>query len=307
MGSDSAEPQSPPLSKLIPLRFGRGGEVSFDNSDPRMLHSGVIFETSIYVFDLDGVMYLGETPIAYAADAVNQIVSAGKSVYFLTNNSGKTRASYQEKLLSVNGLHVPAERIFTSAYATALFVKQANSAGRSAFIIGESGLADELAEVAGLKVFTRPYSTRADAIDYVIVGIDRQFTYDKLKFAHEAITRGHAQFIATNRDATFPMEHGEIPGGGSLVAALACAVGRDPVTIGKPEVHAYEAILKTASVSAADSTMVGDRLDTDIAVGKRVGAHTVLVLTGVTSRNAAAAARDEYRPDVILDDLRELV
>ena len=84
----------------------------------------------------------------------------------------------------------------------------------------------------------------------MVVGIDQQFTYDKLRFAHAAITRGHAQFIATNRDATFPMETGEIPGGGSLVAALATAAGREPLTIGKPETHAYEEILQAAGVPA---------------------------------------------------------
>lgn len=259
-----------------------------------------------YVFDLDGVMYLGDTPIPYATDAVTKLLGAGVKVYFLTNNSGKTRASYCEKLASVNGLTVPEESIFTSAYATALILRARGAAGKRVFVIGESGLGSELADVAGVDVVTAADSVPEESIDYVVAGIDRKFTYDKLRFAHGAITRGHAEFYATNRDATFPMEVGEIPGGGSLVAALATATGIEPITIGKPETHAYEAILSVAGIRAEESVMVGDRLDTDIAVGRRAGASTILVLTGVTNRAQAQSAPDDLRPDRILNDLREL-
>ena len=260
-----------------------------------------------YVFDLDGVMYLGETAIPHAAEAVDRLRAGGKQVFFLTNNSGRTRADYCEKLARVNGLSVPESQIFTSAYATALYLKAQGAEGRSVFVIGEPGLAQELAQSGGLRPVVVPDSVPSDSIDYVVVGIDRQFTYDKLRFAHAAITRGHAQFIATNRDSTFPMEVGEIPGGGSLVAALATAAGREPITIGKPETHAYEAILTVAGVPAAASVMVGDRLDTDIAVGNRVGARTVLVLTGVTERAAVETAPPAWRPGTIIGDLRGLV
>ena len=263
-------------------------------------------DVSTYVFDLDGVMYLGETAIPYAAEAVRRLSGAGRQVYFLTNNSGRTRRDYQEKLARVNGLDVAEEQIYTSAYATALYLKARGAAGRTVFVIGEAGLARELAESGGLVPVTVADSVPHMDIDYVVVGIDKQFTYDKLRFAHAAITRGHAQFIATNRDSTFPMEDGEIPGGGSLVAALATATGREPVTVGKPEPHAYEAILQAAGIPASRSVMVGDRLDTDIAVGNRAGAHTVLVLTGVTSADAAADAPYAWRPERIIGDLREL-
>lgn len=260
-----------------------------------------------YVFDLDGVLYLGDTAISHAADCVRRLTNAGKRVYFLTNNSGRTRAAYQDKLLSVCGLTVSPEQIFTSAYATALYLKAAGAAGRTVFVVGEAGLAQELSQSGGLRPVTVADSVPPDTIDYVVAGIDRQFTYDKLRFAHAAITRGHAQFVATNRDATFPMEQGEIPGGGSLVASIATATGREPITIGKPETHAYEAILAAAGVPASESVMIGDRLDTDIAVGRRAGAHTVLVLTGVTSRTQAQNAPSDQVPDVIIGDLRELL
>ena len=272
-----------------------------------MLHSHVLELTTTYVFDLDGVMYLGDTPIPYATDTVERLSRAGKRIFFLTNNSGKTRQSYRDKLQQVNGLDVPVDSIYTSAFATALYLRDRRAAAdRTVFVIGEAGLAQELEETGGLRAVTVPFQRPSSEIDFVVVGIDRNFTYEKLRYAHEAVTQGHAEFIATNRDATFPMEHGEIPGGGSLVAAVATACGRDPLTIGKPEPHAYEAILKAASVSAGQSIMIGDRLDTDIAIGNRVGAHTALVLTGVTSRETALSAPEIWRPGQILRDLREL-
>lgn len=269
-----------------------------------MLHFRMAFNT--YVFDLDGVMYLGGTAIPHAAEAVSRLRGQGKNIYFLTNNSGRTRSDFHDKLAKVNGLDIPESQIFTSAYATALYLKAQGTVGKSVFIVGEGGLAHELSETAGLRVITEADSVSPETIDYVVVGIDRQFTYDKLRFAHAAITRGHAHFIATNRDATFPTETGEIPGGGSIVASLATAVGREPLTIGKPETYAYKEILQVAGVSAAESVMVGDRLDTDIAVGNRVGAQTVLTLTGVTSRQQAESAPKDWRPDMIIGDLREL-
>jgi len=260
---------------------------------------------SCYVFDLDGVLYLGDTQIPHATNAIEGLISSGKKIYFLTNNSGKTRNAYKQKLEAVNGLSMPESSIFTSAYATALVLKS-RGAGKRVFVVGEAGLAEELSVVAGMDVITVADSVPEDSIDYVVAGIDRQFTYDKLRFAHGAITRGHAEFYATNRDSTFPMEVGEIPGGGSLVAAIATATGIEPTTIGKPETHAYEAILEVAKLAAKDSVMVGDRLDTDIAVGRRSGAATILVLTGVTSRAKAEAATGDEKPDFILNDLSEL-
>jgi len=179
-----------------------------------MLHCRVSSLTT-YVFDLDGIMYLGDTAIPHASAAIARLNNSAKKIYFLTNNSGRTRISYVEKLRLVNGINVSVDSIFTSAYATALYLRQQGASGCSVFVVGEAGLAQELEEVGGLRVITVPDSVSPDTIDFVVAGIDRQFTYDKLRFAHAAIKQGHAQFIATNRDATFPLEHGEVPGGGA--------------------------------------------------------------------------------------------
>ena len=210
---------------------------------------------TVYVFDLDGVMYLGDTRHPPCRRSRHPACAqAGKQVFFLTNNSGRTRADYREKAGPRQRPGHPRNgQIFTSAYATALYLKAPGRGGQIRVHHRRAGPGRRSWPQSGglIPVTAARLRRRSHDIDYVVVGIDRQFTYDKLRFAHAAITRGHAQFIATNRDATFPMETGEIPGGGSLVAALATATGREPLTIGKPETHAYEAILQAAGVTAA--------------------------------------------------------
>jgi phosphoglycolate/pyridoxal phosphate phosphatase family enzyme len=254
---------------------------------------------------MDGVLYLGESPIPGAVQTIALLQSAGKQVYFLTNNSGQTRAAYIDKLARM-GIHTDAAHMYTSGYATAIYLSERGSLGSSAFIIGEYGIASEL-DAVGMRTVTRTDDLPYSEIDYVVVGIDKNFTYDKLRFGHAAITRGHAQFIATNRDATFPLEEGAIPGGGSLVAALATAAGCEPLVIGKPEPYALDAILRAAGVAPEVAVMVGDRMDTDIAAGKRLNVPTVLVTTGVTTAQDAASAPKSLQPERIIGNLMELL
>jgi len=258
-----------------------------------------------YVFDMDGVLYRGDAPIADAARTVSQLQHEGRNVYMLTNNSGSSRQQYVHKL-SEMGINVPIGNIFTSAYATALYLKEHGAVGKNAFIVGQSGIVKELSSV-GIITHTEPDHFPSDQIDYVIVGIDRAFSYNKLRFAHACISQGHAKFIATNRDPTYPVENGAIPGAGSIVASVATATGIEPLVIGKPEPHALEAILAYSGASPQEAVMVGDRLDTDIAAGRRLNVYTVLVLTGVTTRKEAESAKSDLKPDRIIDSLSELL
>jgi len=260
---------------------------------------------SIFIFDLDGVVYLGDTPIPSAPPTIAAIERAGHPVYYLTNNSGRTRADYQAKLAKMD---VPAsqDRIFTSAYATALYLRGQCAAGKCAYVVGESGIVHEL-DSMGIRPVTATDTLPYTQIDYVVVGIDRQFTYDKLRYAHACITRGGAQYVATNLDATFPLEEGEIPGGGSIAASITTATSRQPFVIGKPKPYALQAILDDAGVHPEQAVLVGDRLDTDIAAGNSLGVPTVLVLTGVTSAAQAAEAPPEWKPTRIIGDLGELL
>jgi len=258
-----------------------------------------------YIFDMDGVVNLGDSPIPGAADAIS-VLQRRALVYFLTNNSSRSRAFYEEKLARF-GILTEQRFIYTSAYAAALYLASQEGSGKTAFVVGEHGLAEELAS-AGIEPVTAAHSRPYTQIDYVVVGIDRAFTYDKLLYAHAALTRGHAQLIATNRDATYPTEDGEIPGGGSIVAAVATAAGREPLTIGKPEPFALQLILTDADAKSTEAVMVGDRLDTDIAAGNHLDVATVLVLTGVTTRQMAENPPNPlWRPTRIVGTLAEIL
>jgi phosphoglycolate/pyridoxal phosphate phosphatase family enzyme len=256
----------------------------------------------VVVFDMDGVIWSMDDPIPHATGAVERCEAVGCAVYFLTNNSSKSRQAYADKL-GAFGIPARLDRIVTSAQATAWRLSAEGCAGRSAVIIGEAGLRSEL-EAVGIRVVEY---AEGDRVDYVVVGWDRGLTYDKLAQAHGAIVRGGATFIATNRDVTYPFSEGRtMPGGGSLVAAVAASTGVEPITIGKPEPYTLETILAYERAAPEDCLVVGDRLDTDIAIAARVGAHSALVLTGVSTAEEAASLDARWRPTYVWDDLRSL-
>ena len=259
----------------------------------------ILDAVKVAVFDMDGVIWAMEDPIPAAADAIDRCRHAGVSVYFLTNNSSKTRADYVAKL-SRFGIVSSAEEVVTSAHATAQWLQSDGARGKAVVVIGEEGLRCEL---TGIGVRLVEYS-EGDRVHYVVVGWDRGLTYDKLLQAHGAIVSGGARFIATNRDATYPLAHGRtIPGGGSIVAAVATSTGVEPITIGKPEPYTLVSILSREQVEPERCLVIGDRLDTDIAIAKRVGARSALVLTGVSTAEEVALLPDEQRPDYVWADL----
>lgn len=257
-----------------------------------------------YVFDLDGVIYRGTEPQPHSRETLQALRDNGHTVRFYTNNSAHSRASYSARLQSM-GIAARADEIMTSSYATALYLVEQGATGKTVYPIGEQGITDEL-EAVGMRVI-RNNGTWEARIDYVVVGMDREFTYAKLARAQQAILGG-AQFIATNEDPTFPIEGGGVrPGGGSLVAAVRTASGTEPFLVGKPQTYAFEKILELTDTPPERAVMVGDRLDTDILVGNRAGARTVLVLTGVTSREQAERATGNLRPDRVIETLAELL
>ena len=255
----------------------------------------------LFIFDLDGVIYTGQTVLPHAAETVSQLTAAGHLVTYLTNNSAQTRAGYRAKLAGM-GIDAPEETIMTSAYATALRLETDGARGASVLVVGQAGLLEEL-QAVGLRLVESAPDARAD---YVVVGIDRQFTYPKMLAAQQAILHG-AHFIATNRDPIYPLEGGRVePGSGSIVAAIETASLTKPEVIGKPVATAAQMILEKTGVSPNRAVMVGDRADTDIACGKAAGLRTVLVLTGTTRREEAERLPEDLRPDVTLNDLSEL-
>ena len=257
-----------------------------------------------YVFDLDGVIYRGDQPQPQAKEAILGLRRQGHTVHFYTNNSSMTRKAYSRKLARM-GIPTSPDDIMTSAYATALYFVENDAVGKTVYRIGGPGVTREL-ESVGMKL-VRNGDWTDEPIDYVVVGIDRAFSYRKLARAQSAILAG-ATFIATNEDLTYPTENGGVvPGNGCLVAAVRAATATEPLVIGKPECYALEKILEMTQTPRDRAYMIGDNLTTDIAVGNKAGVHIVLVLGGITSRDEAERATGNQKPERIINTLGELL
>lgn len=253
------------------------------------------------IFDLDGVIYRGNRLLKGVKEVLDTLRDKGLRIFFLTNNSTKSRTFYSQKLKRM-GIENTPDEIMTSAYATALYLKENKSL--NILVIGESGLKQELLQ-AGHNLISGE-ETEKEKIDCVVVGLDRKFNYKKLSQAQKAILNG-ARFVATNRDPTFPTETGIEPGGGSIVAAIETATNVKPLVVGKPQVYSVKKILDLAGLKAHEALIVGDRLDTDILVGKRLRLRTALVLTGVTDEKQVREAPNNLQPDWVLSEMSELL
>lgn len=255
----------------------------------------------LVAFDLDGVLYRGKQVIPHAREGVKAVLDRGLLVRYVTNNATLSRAAVAARLASM-GFPASQEQVLGSAAATAAWLQRHVPAGALVLALGEAGLIEELSAAGfeALHVREAPAQSTAAA---VVVGLDRSLTYDSLAIAQHHILEG-ALFVATNTDATFPAEGRVLPGGGAVVAAVATAVGREPVVIGKPGSGMAEALLVTSGVAFENMLFVGDRLDTDIAFGKRAGMRTLFVLTGVHGRDDLASF--DVIPDFIFEDLAGL-
>jgi 4-nitrophenyl phosphatase len=252
-----------------------------------------------FLFDMDGVLYRGPNPLPGVNELLDALVAADKSYILATNNSMASPASYTTKLAAM-GLTVPEERILTAGTATRDYLADALPADAGIYAVGMPALFEQL---FGRSSF-REVSPADEQPAAVVIGLDLAFTYEKLRLANAAI-RGGARFVATNADATLPTEHGLVPGAGSIVAAIATSSGQQPTVIGKPSPRILEQGAEHLGVSAAESVMIGDRLDTDILAGQQAGMLTVMVLTGVSTRDEVAGAA--AAPDLVVDDLPALL
>lgn len=231
------------------------------------------------VCDLDGVLYRGADAIVGAGEALQRLRAAGWCVLYATNNSTRTAAEVAATIKTRTGFAADAGDVVTSGMATAHHLRGTVDA---VSVIGGQGLAPTI-EAAGIRIVPGD----SDLIEAVVVGLDRALTYDKLAAATLAVRRG-ARLVATNDDPTFPTPEGLVPGAGSLVAALERATDRVAEVCGKP--HRPMAELVAALAGDGEIVMIGDRIETDIQFGIDNGWHTVLVLTGVTGAEAAAAS-----------------
>lgn len=247
------------------------------------------------ILDMDGVLWRGEQPIGDLELNFDEIRKIGWKVVFATNNGSRTIGQYVS-LLAAFGVIVEPWQVVSSATASIDYLCEKYPQGGPVYIIGEQGIWEACAEHGF-------YQSESEALS-VIVGIDRQLTYEKLRVATLLIHSGSG-FIGTNPDKTFPTPDGLVPGAGAILAALQAATGKTPTIIGKPEPAIYQIALRRLKLPADKVLVVGDRPETDIVGAQRIGCRTALVLSGVT--DAAQAKAWQPAPDVIAQDLASLV
>jgi 4-nitrophenyl phosphatase len=256
------------------------------------------------VFDLDGVVWRGTSAIEGAVEAIMQLKAAGKRCLYCTNNSSQTPKAFVDKLAGM-GVEAVEDDIITSSTATALYLSAQYTGPFLAYVVGGEGIQVAIQKIGARIVYDRDIEDTTH-VDCVVAGIDRSFTYEKLNTAQRLIRSG-ALFVATNRDATYPVEHGVIPGAGSIVSAIETASGTTPVTIGKPRPVMIQLIQQKYKLQPQEIAFIGDRLDTDVVCARRAGVTAILVLTGVTTLAQARRAKGELRPDAVFPDLPSLV
>ena len=269
----------------------------------------------LLLVDLDGVVYRASEAVPGVAAVLAARAAAGDDVVYVTNNAMAYRADYVPRLAG-HGAPVTFERVVTSASAAAAWIRDRLPAVRRVLAVGAGGLERELRE-AGFDVVTAGYAAErmhsegldgwaaAGHPDAVVVGLDPNLTYLRIAAAADCIRAG-AAFVATNRDPVYPTEHGFRPGAGAVVAAIETAARTPPVAVvGKPEPLLLEVAARTVGADPSGAVMIGDAL-TDMIAGRAVGARTILMLTGVTTRAMADALPADERPTRVAADADEL-
>ncbi|TFC88689.1 HAD family hydrolase [Cryobacterium sinapicolor] len=247
-----------------------------------------------WLTDMDGVLVHENSPLPGAAELLQQWSDAGTPFLVLTNNSIFTPRDLSARLRA-SGLNVPEDRIWTSALATADFLRS-QAPGGTAFVIGEVGLTTALHEAGFIMTETNP--------DYVVVGETRNYSFEAITKAIRLLLNG-ARFIATNPDATGPSADGPLPATGAISALITKATGMEPYVVGKPNPMMFRSAMNKIGAHSENTAMIGDRMDTDIVAGIEAGLHTILVMTGIS--DTAEISRYPFRPDEILSGVHELV
>jgi NagD protein len=251
-------------------------------------------QAQCWLTDMDGVLVHEGQALPGAADFLQRLVEKQRRFLVLTNNSIFTPRDLSARLVR-SGLNVPEESIWTSALATASFLAD-QLPGGSAYCIGEAGLTTALYEAG--------YTLTDSDPDYVVLGETRTYSFESITRAIRLIEKG-ARFIATNPDVTGPSPEGPLPATGSVAAMITRATGADPYFVGKPNPMMFRSAMNRINAHSESTTMVGDRMDTDVVAGIEAGLETILVLTGST--RASDVSRFPFRPSRVLDSIADVV
>jgi NagD protein len=250
-------------------------------------------EIKSWLMDMDGVLVHEEVAIPGADRFISALRTREIPFLVLTNNSIYTRRDLAARLRA-SGLDIPEESIWTSALATARFLEDQRPGG-SAFVIGEAGLTTALHQAG--------YTLTERDPDYVVLGETRTYSFERITQAIRLIENG-ARFIATNPDATGPSPDGSLPATGAVAALITRATNREPYYIGKPNPLMMRSALNAIDAHSETTAMIGDRMDTDVVSGLEAGLETLLVLTGVSTRQSAE--RYPFRPSRIVESVADL-
>ena len=246
-----------------------------------------------FICDMDGVIYHGNQILPGVREFIQWMQDENKEYLFLTNNRGYTPRELNQKLARM-GLDVPEEHFYTSALATAAFLRQ-QAPGCSVFAIGEAGLLNALYDAGVTMNDVNP--------DYVVVGEGRAYSLDTLTKATNLVMNG-AKLIGANSDVSGPIENGIAPACGALVAPIEMATGRKAYFCGKPNPLMMRTGLRLLGCHSAEAVMIGDRMDTDVISGMESGMSTVLVLSGVSTRETLDTYA--YRPSIVLNGVGDI-
>ncbi len=271
--------------------------MSFQNPNPAPL-----CEKKLYIFDMDGTIYLGNRVFPFAIRFIEHLRAAGKRVLFFTNNASHTTDFYVRKLSRL-GFSPTREEIMTSGDVTIEFLKR-HREGKSVYLVGTDELVENFRE-AGIPML----QGNEERADIVVTSFDTTLTYEKLDNACRLV-RGGAEYLSTHPDFNCPTETGFIPDSGAIAAFVTASTGKTPTYFGKPYRETIEMICEATGLSTEEMCIFGDRLYTDIAVGKRHGVSAVLVLSGESTAADVEAAAPADRPDFVfasLDDVDKMM
>ena len=247
-----------------------------------------------FICDMDGVLYHGNKILPGTKEFIDWLQNNGKEYLFLTNNSGMTPRELHQKLLRL-GVNVPEEHFYTSALATAEFLKN-QAPGCSAYVIGDAGLLNALYDAGITMNDINP--------DYVVVGEGRNYSLESLTKAVNMVLNG-AKLIGANSDISGNIENGLAPACRALISPIEIATGKQAYFCGKPNPLMMRTGLRILGCHSEESVIVGDRMDTDIIAGMESGIDTVLVLSGVSTRDTIKEFA--YQPTMILDGVGDIV
>lgn len=247
-----------------------------------------------WLTDMDGVLVHENKAIPGAAELIKQWNAADQPYLVLTNNSIFTARDLSARL-AASGIEVPEDHIWTSALATAAFLKQQKPGG-SAFVLGEAGILTALHDAGYVMTETDP--------DFVVVGETRNYSFEAITKAIRLINAG-ARFISTNPDATGPSPEGPLPATGAINALITKVTGKEPYIVGKPNPMMFRSAMNKIGSHSMNTAMIGDRMDTDIVAGMEAGLHTILVMTGIADQ--AEIEKFPFRPDEVLGSVADLL